>query len=64
MMMMMCYTKHDCYYRRRPLSSVISNTKFHELKFSVIRYGNETKKCTYSKGRKISYKYVGGILCL
>ena len=63
-MMMMCYTKHGCYFGRRPLFSVILNTTFRELKFYVIRYGKETKKSTYSTGIKISYKYVCGILCL
>jgi hypothetical protein len=46
MMMMMYYRKHGCYFGRRPLSLVISNTTFQELKISVIRYGKETKKCT------------------
>jgi hypothetical protein len=52
MMMTMCYTKLSCYFGRRPLSSVISNTTFHELNISIVRYSNESKKCTYSKGVK------------
>ena len=64
MLMMMSYTKHGCYFGRRPLSSVISNTTFYEVEFCVIGYGNETKKGTYSKGTKLSYKYLDGILCL